>query len=56
MVVICSMDVLVKDGKISNEARNAIETLEKNDKLIVIFKNGSITVNTETLNFLIHVK
>ena len=27
MVVICSMDVLVKDGKISNEARNAIETL-----------------------------
>ena len=56
MVVICSMDVLVKDGKISNEAKSAIETLEKNDKLIVISKNGSITVNTETLNFLIHVK
>ena len=56
MVVICSMDVLVKDGKISNEAKNAIDALEKSDRLIVISKNGSITVNTETLNFLIHVK
>ena len=56
MVVICSMDVLVKDGKISNEAKGAIDALEKTDKLILISKNGNITVNTETLNFLIHVK
>ena len=56
MVVICSMEILVKDGKISNESRNAIDALEKNDKLIIISKNGSITVNTDTLNFLIHVK
>lgn len=56
MVVVCSMDVLVKDGKISNEAKGAIDALEKTDKLILISKNGNITVNTETLNFLIHVK
>lgn len=55
MVVICSMETLIKDGKLIREAQNAIVAMGKNDKLIIVSKTGNITVNTETLNFLTHI-
>ena len=55
MVVICSMESIVRDGKLIGEAKNAIQTMGKGDKLIIVSKTGNITVNTETLNFLTHL-
>lgn len=55
MVIILSMESLVKDGKLLSDAKNAILNLTKADKLIIVSKTGNITVNTETLNLLTHV-